>query len=178
VLVVMLISLVCLPTVIYRFSGGNVKLWFKLQVSHSNPTIKPFYMSQEGRSRLKARIEADRKALGRIIASYPNPVLGFLHMFLDRKTYAMTRLNNADGDGAADPHNPHVVQTNLGADVNTEEVASTRRTMRQAAPMTTLVCPQPAVVPAYSRAAPGAGAGLQQAAPLMAACSVDTGEGL
>ncbi|KAL3907434.1 MAG: hypothetical protein SGPRY_010171, partial [Prymnesium sp.] len=96
VIVLLAILFCCLPTIIYRVSGGNIKDWLLLQVAHSNPSIGCLYLTDEGRKKLKEKILRDREAMGDIIDSHSNPFIGFIHIFLDKKPPAMQRVSNTD----------------------------------------------------------------------------------
>lgn len=124
VIVLLSVLFCCLPTIIYRVSGGNVKDWLLLQVAHSNPSVSCFYLTEEGRNKIKAKIERDKIALAEIMNSYGNPVIGFIHIFLDKKTYTMTRLNNEEIDDGK-----RTIASSKGAAVTGRDVGSGKQSV-------------------------------------------------
>ena len=77
---------------------------------------------------MKRQMDVDKKALGRIIASHRNPVLGYFHMVLDKRN--LDRHSNQVADTqVVRYHNRRVISANQGTEVGADDVASTRRAL-------------------------------------------------
>lgn len=73
------------PLCCYRHTGGNIGDQVRLSTTHSNPGFVLRYLPPDQRELLRMKIADDRDAVGKQIATYSNPIIGWLHMPMDKK---------------------------------------------------------------------------------------------